>query len=195
MVRATMDVHALFLIAVVFTLAGFVKGVIGLGMPSISLALLTAAFGLPHAMALMVVPTVATNLWQGLAGGHAMTLTRRLWPFLAVATATVWIGGMAMGVVDPGALSVLLGVLLIVYGTIGLSRIRMVIPVRHERSTGLLLGALNGMFTGMTGSSVVPGSCICRPSVCPGICWFRQWVCCSRAPRSLWRWLCTGTAS
>ncbi len=36
-----------------FLLAGFVKGIVGLGLPSISLALLTAFLDLPTAMALL----------------------------------------------------------------------------------------------------------------------------------------------
>ena len=53
-----------------FLLAGFVKGIVGLGLPTISLALLTAILDLPTAMALLVVPAFCTNLWQGFIGSH-----------------------------------------------------------------------------------------------------------------------------
>ena len=82
---------ALLLVAV-FLLAGFVKGVIGLGLPMVSLGLLTVALDLPTAMALLVVPSFVTNLWQSVAGGNAKIILHRLWPFLVTATVTVWIG-------------------------------------------------------------------------------------------------------
>ena len=44
-----------------FLLAGFVKGIVGLGLPTISLALLTVLLDLPTAMALLVVPAFCTK--------------------------------------------------------------------------------------------------------------------------------------
>ena len=46
------------IITVVFVVAGFVKGVIGLGLPSVSLALLAATLGLKPAMAILVLPAL-----------------------------------------------------------------------------------------------------------------------------------------
>ncbi len=59
--------ETLAVVATAFLLAGFVKGVVGLGLPTVALALLTATLGLREAVALMLVPSFATNLWQGLA--------------------------------------------------------------------------------------------------------------------------------
>ena len=53
-----------------FLLAGGVKGVIGLGLPTVSLGLLTAALDLTTAMALLIVPSFVTNFWQAMAGGN-----------------------------------------------------------------------------------------------------------------------------
>lgn len=140
-----------------FLLAGAVKGVIGLGLPTVSLAVLTVALDLPTAMALLIVPSFVTNLWQGLAGGELTALLRRLWPFLLAATATVWAGALAVGTVDLKLLAGLLGVLLIAYATISLSGFRLHVAVSGERWAGPLIGGVNGVLTGMTGSFVVPG--------------------------------------
>ena len=75
-----------------FLLAGFVKGIVGLGLPTISLALLTAFLDLLTAMALLVVPAFCTNLWQGFIGSHLALLSRRLWPFLLAVMPCVWVG-------------------------------------------------------------------------------------------------------
>ncbi len=147
----------LMAVAGTFLLAGMVKGVIGLGLPSVSLALLTVALGLPSAMALLLVPSFVTNLWQALVGGHALAILRRVWPFLLMATATVWIGTLALTRVDLALLTALLGVLLAAYAAINLAGIRVAIPARHEAWAGPLLGGANGVLTGMTGSFVVPG--------------------------------------
>ena len=63
------DPFTLFAISATFVIAGGVKGVIGLGLPSVSLGLLTATLDLPTAMALMIAPSFFTNSYQATVGG------------------------------------------------------------------------------------------------------------------------------
>ena len=140
-----------------FLLAGAVKGVIGLGLPTVSLAILTVVIDMPSAMALLLVPSFATNLWQAVVGGNGRILLLRLWPFLLTATATVWIGAMALASVDLSLLSALLGLLLITYAGISLAGPRVIVTPRQEPWAGPVTGLANGLLTGMTGSFVVPG--------------------------------------
>ena len=151
------DPESAALIAGVFLLAGAVKGVVGLGLPTVSLGLLTAAFDLTTAMALMVAPSFATNLLQAVVGGNARALIRRLWPFLATAALTVWIGAAALVSIDLALLSGLLGLLLVAYAAQGLAGLGISIPARWQGWTGPAFGTVNGVLTGMTGSFVVPG--------------------------------------
>ena len=53
---------------VAFMIAGFVKGVVGFGFPIIALIILTLSIGLLDALALVVIPTLITNLWQAFSG-------------------------------------------------------------------------------------------------------------------------------
>lgn len=152
------DPATLALIGGAFLLGGAVKGVIGLGLPTVSLAALTAALGLQPAMALLVVPSFATNVWQAAAGGHARAVAARLWPLMAAAAVTAWIGAGALTRVDLSRLSALLGVLVAAYAAAGLAGIRFSVPGRSERWAGPLTGAVNGLFTGMTGSFVFPAT-------------------------------------
>jgi uncharacterized membrane protein YfcA len=131
--------------------------VIGLGLPTVSLALLTVALDLPSAMALLLMPSFVTNLWQSVVGGNAKAILYRLWPFLVMATVTVWIGVAALTRLNPSLLTALLGVLLVTYAVVNLAGIRLTIPARSEVWAGPLVGSANGVLTGMTGSFVVPG--------------------------------------
>lgn len=151
------DPVAILAIALTFLLAGGVKGVIGLGLPTVSLGLLTAVLDLPSAMALMIVPSFVTNLWQALQGGALWTLLCRLWPFLLAATVTIGLGAQALSRVDLPVLSALLGGLLIAYALLALKGVRLALSTRQERWSGPALGTINGVLTGMTGSFVVPG--------------------------------------
>ncbi len=140
-----------------FLLAGGVKGVIGLGLPTVSLGLMTAVLDLPSAMALMIVPSFVTNLWQGVVGGHLGPLLRRLWPFLLAATVTIFFGALVLNRVELSWLSALLGLLLVAYALLALSGIKLSIRPERELAAASAFGSVNGVLTGMTGSFVVPG--------------------------------------
>lgn len=144
-------------IAGAFLIGGTVKGVIGLGLPSVSLALLAVTIDLTSAMVLILVPTFVTNVWQAMVGGNGKVLLARLRLFFFTAAITVWIGAIALTRVDLSWLSTLLGVLLIIYSAVNLVGFRFKISTRHEIWLGPLMGAVNGVLMGMTGSSVVPG--------------------------------------
>ena len=152
-----LDAATILAIAGTFLLAGAVKGVIGLGLPTVSLALLAVAINLPNAMALLLVPSFVTNVWQAMVGGHGWALLRRIWLFLLVAAITVRLGASALTRVDLSLLSALLGLLLVAYAAANLVGLRFQVQARHERWVGPLVGLVNGVLTGMTGSFVVPG--------------------------------------
>lgn len=140
-----------------FLIAGTVKGVIGLGLPTVSLAVLTVAIDLPSAMTLLLVPSLVTNVWQAAVGRNTSVVLRRIWPFLLMATVTVWVGATALTRVDFSLLSALLGVILVSYSILNLADFRLTITTRQEVWAGPLIGTANGILTGLTGSFVVPG--------------------------------------
>ncbi|MEL0021615.1 MAG: sulfite exporter TauE/SafE family protein [Rickettsiales bacterium] len=145
------------IVAAVLLLAGFVKGVVGLGLPTVSLGLLTAVFGLKAAIALMLVPSFATNVVQGALGGSLGEIMRRLWVLLVVACIAIWLSSALLAGSDTALLSVVLGLSLCLYSGLSLTRPQVAAPPEKERWLSPLVGAVNGALTGLTGSFVVPG--------------------------------------
>ena len=143
-------------IAAIFVLAGFVKGVVGLGLPTVAVALLTLAIGLPDAMALMLVPSFVTNFWQALAGGRLTEILARFWSLLAAVCLGVWLGTAVLATADPALLTGALGVLLAAYAAWGLVAPKVPSPARHHLWLAPLVGLTNGAVTGLTGTFVVP---------------------------------------
>ncbi|MEZ5810076.1 MAG: sulfite exporter TauE/SafE family protein [Rhizobiaceae bacterium] len=151
------DSVGIAVIIATFFLAGTVKGVVGLGLPAISVGVLTAFIGLTEAMTLATIPAFLTNLWQAYSGDNGGVIVRRIWPFLLLATATVWFGSLALTRIDQRYLSALLGVLLALYAMVSLVGLRLFVPERLEMPVAIAVGALNGIFTGMTGAFSFPG--------------------------------------
>ncbi len=140
-----------------YLLAGTVKGVIGLGLPTVSLGILTLIIDLPTAIALILVPAFATNIWQGLVGGHARAVVGRLWLFLAIVTLLAPLGTAAFGLVDAAVLTAFLGLLLMTYAFISLAGIAFTLTSRPPVWIEAAVAGVTGLITGMTGAAVVPG--------------------------------------
>lgn len=151
------DTPELLIIAAVFLFAGTVKGVVGMGLPTVAIGMLTALIGLSEGMVLMVIPALVTNLWQALAGGALMDILRRLWFYLLTVVAGAWVGVNIFGRSDPALLTALLGLLLCVYAGFGLTSPKLPGPGRHEGWLSPVLGAVNGVLTGLTGTFFMPG--------------------------------------
>lgn len=144
------------LIGATFLLAGLVKGVIGMGLPTVAMGLLALALPPAEAAAILVVPSLVTNVWQLLSGPRFAALARRLWPMMtAVLLGTIAGAGVLAGNVA-GLAKIGLGIALIVYAAVGLAGIRLSVAARHEAWLGPLVGAITGLVTGATGVFVIP---------------------------------------
>lgn len=152
-----MNLHTLLLAALVFLLAGTVKGVVGLGLPTIAMGLL--ALGMPPATAatLLLAPSFVTNVWQVAPFDGLRPLLRRLAPLLIASCVGTALGGWWFGAPAGTWASLALGVILILYAGWGLAGRQVRLPVRHEATAGAVAGLLTGLVTAATGVFVVPG--------------------------------------
>lgn len=144
------------LVALTFLLAGTVKGVIGLGLPTIAMGLLGLAMSPAQAAALLIVPSTLTNLWQLAAGGHLAVLLRRLWPMLVMIFIGTLLGSAWLGI-NSGEWAVhALGGALLVYALYGLCGRGFSVPPVWERWLGPVCGLMTGLVTAATGVFVIP---------------------------------------
>jgi hypothetical protein len=144
-------------IAAAFLLAGFVKGVIGLGLPTVGIGLLGLVMTPAQAAAVLIVPSLVTNVYQCVVGGGLLALAGRLWPVLAGLCIGTWIGAVLLPNGASGAATMWLGVALIIYAALGLFRVHFKVPPRSETWLGLIMGAATGAVTVATGVFALPG--------------------------------------
>ena len=143
------------LVGIVFLAAGLVKGVSGMGLPTLSMALLGLFMPPAIAATLMVLPSLATNVAQCL-GPHALALAQRLWPmWLGLVAGTIFSPLQGLAGSGEGA-RILLGAVLVVYGLWGL--MKPALPDLRGRviSAGSIAGALSGLLAASTGVFVMP---------------------------------------
>jgi uncharacterized protein len=138
-----------------FLLAGFVKGVIGLGLPTVSMGLLTLVMAPAKAASLLIVPSFVTNVWQLGAGPSFGRLAHRLWPMLAGVVVGTLAGTGLLSGSHAGQAAIALG-LLMLYAVLGLTSVRFSVQPAAEWWLGPLIGVLTGLVTAATGVFVVP---------------------------------------
>jgi len=150
-----MDTPTLLLACVVFLLAGTVKGVLGLGLPTVAMGLL--ALGMPpaSAAALLLVPSLVTNVWQIVPFHGLGPLLRRIAPLSLAACVGTSLGGVLFGAPHGSWASLALGLILVLYAAWSLAGRQYRIPPRHESWMGIAAGLLTGLITAATGVFVV----------------------------------------
>jgi len=155
-----MDSHALatltpwLAIGLVFILAGGVKGITGMGLPTVAMSLLGLWMAPAQAAALLVMPSLVTNIAQ-CQGPAWRSLVRTLWPvWLGMILTTVW--GPDLSSLAPFDARFALGAILVVYGLWGLWKpvVPQVSP--HAWWIGLAAGLATGFVTASTAVFVLP---------------------------------------
>lgn len=144
-----------FVIAV-FAIAGMIKGTIGLGLPAVSMGLLTIFISPFQAATLLIVPSMVTNFWQLFAEGHVLKLVRRFWPLLlGIIVGSIWSIFPTLGHGEFQS-EALLGGMLALYGLYGLFSKNMPNLAPHEKWLSPIIGYLGGALTVATGVVVIP---------------------------------------
>jgi len=150
------DACFIAIVAVAFLFAGTIKGALGVGLPTTSIAILGLALGLRDAVPLLIVPSLVANIWQVTRGGELPALLRRFWLLNATACVGVWLGTMILFHIDPTILAALLGSVVAFYAIMNLTGFRPRLPRGREGVMAPGIGLAAGLLTGTTGSLLLP---------------------------------------
>ncbi|MCX7365644.1 MAG: sulfite exporter TauE/SafE family protein [Alphaproteobacteria bacterium] len=140
----------------VFLLAGTVKGLVGLGLPTIVIALTTLMLPLTESIAMIALPTIFTNLWQAAVGGQFRTILRRQWPLIVPLAISLYLTMWLVGQKGPNWAFLVLALVLIVYSGLGLLRIRLHIHADLEKPLAPVIGVVSGFVAGLVGVPIIP---------------------------------------
>ena len=151
-----MDWSLIPLIGLGLFVAGLLKGTTGLGYSSCALPFLVAAIDLKTAIVLVLAPAMASNLALMWSAGHFRETVQRF-QVLYVALIPGIACGIAMLIwIDHGLATRILGVLTILYALFALAQPQLSLSPRLELALQLPVGLINGVFTGLTGSQIMP---------------------------------------
>lgn len=140
-----------------FMLAGFVKGIIGMGLPTVAMGLLGLVMTPVQGAAILVIPSVVTNTWQLLAGPNFSHVFRRMWLLLLFTCIGIWSGFGLMSPDNADFATSALGTVLVIYALLGLLRVQFSVRPSMEKWLSPGVGFVTGLVAAATGVFAVPG--------------------------------------
>lgn len=149
---------SLTLVFFVFVLAGLVKGVIGMGLPTIAIGLLGLIIAPVEAAAMLVLPSLITNIWQLICGPSFLILLKRFKTLLLGICCGTPFGVSFIVSGHTAIVTAGLGIVLMAYGLYGLSQARLNVSKRSESRASPLIGFVTGILSGATGIAALPAA-------------------------------------
>lgn len=143
-------------VAATFFIAGLVKGVAGMGLPTVAMGVLGTLISPVAAAAVLIVPSFVTNVWQLVAGPSFGRLAARLWLMMLAITVGTLAGTSILASGNTRATTCALGAALVFYGAYTLFARQLLVPPKHERWLSPVIGLTTGVVTGGTGVFVIP---------------------------------------
>ena len=137
-------------------IAGLVKGITAIGYATCAMPFLTVALGLEAAIAIIVVPAIASNIAIIAAGRGLVPTAKRFGGFYVGILPGIVFGTFLLSAIDVRIATRMLGILTIGYVALAVARPQLSLPSGFERYLAVPAGVLNGILTGLTGSQIFP---------------------------------------
>ncbi|CAN7610389.1 sulfite exporter TauE/SafE family protein [Ensifer adhaerens] len=143
-------------IAATFFAAGILKGVTGMGLPTLAMGVLGTLISPLAAASLLIAPSFVTNVWQLLAGPSFGALALRLWPMMLAVVIGTLSGSSVLAGGSTALTTGALGAALLLYAAFTLFARQLRVPAKWEPWLSPVVGAATGIVTGATGVFVIP---------------------------------------
>lgn len=139
----------------VYLVAGGVKGLIGIGLPTMAVGLSAQLVGAREAIALAIVPMLVANAWQVTRSGDPREVVRRVWRGYRVLVSSMLLSIGVVALLAPAVsvelVTLGLGLVMTLFALVSLWREPPPLPDRFDTGAQLLCGAVSGLLGGITG--------------------------------------------
>ena len=138
--------------AAVVLVAGFVKGSIGFGFPSLATPLLSLAVSVKTAVVVLILPNIVMDGIQFVRRGAPVATVRRFWPLLVSGGVGMVLGTRVLTLLSPGAAGLVLGAFVLLFVTLSVTGLASVVPATWEPWLSPVAGFVAGVVGGVTNS-------------------------------------------
>ena len=151
-----LDLNLLVSIFLVFWLAGLVKGVIGVGLPTVSLTLLSFILDIKQSIAIVLLPVILTNFYQMIDGKFFKSIMNDNKYSISIAVLSIIPGFFILLYFESWIILFILGIILIINSMISLLYRTYKITNPKSLFNQFWIGSLTGIVTGITSIYTMP---------------------------------------
>ena len=146
-----MHVDSIWFLAIfVFLLAGCIKGVVGIGLPTIVVGTMSMFIDPRQAIGMLVLPALLSNLWQVYRSKMFLPLIKKLWPFAISMSVCIWIFAQYSAKISESFLVICIGSMIVLFVLTNLFIKSMRFPDQWDRPVQISIGAVAGVMGGLT---------------------------------------------
>ena len=148
--------YLFFIYLGIFFLGGLVKGTIGVGLPTVTLTLLSFFFDIKDSISFILIPVILTNLVQMLDGKELKSIFQQTKFFLITSVIFVIPGFLILRAINSNTILLILASLLVLNSCLVLFNKIITIKRHTSFQTQFWIGALTGITTGVTSIYTMP---------------------------------------
>lgn len=141
---------AIFACALAMIAGSTVKGMVGIGLPLVSLPVMATFIPVPKAIALLLLPSFATSVWQAFRGGLFVPSVRRFWPLLMGLAIGTPISVRMLATFDVKVLYLILGMVVAIFAALLHRSVVLPVSARVEPWAAPAIGVASGLVGGLS---------------------------------------------
>tara|TARA_A100001015_G_C14786850_1_gene631449 strand:+ start:90 stop:800 length:711 start_codon:yes stop_codon:yes gene_type:complete len=140
----------------IFFAGGLIKGLIGVGLPTVTLTFLSFIFDIKISISIILLPIIITNLYQMIDGKYLKKIVSDTKFFQISAFVFVFLGFYFLLIFNSNTILIILAVILIFNSILGLTKYEIQFKNFKSKYYQLFIGSMTGVVTGVTGIYTMP---------------------------------------
>ena len=153
---SNIDYFILFQVILIFFVGGVVKGLIGVGLPTVTLTFLSFIFDIKLSISIILLPIILSNLYQMIDGKYLKQIINDTKFFHISAFLFIFPGFYFLLLLNSNTILIILAVILILNSFLGLVKYEIRFKNFKSKYYQFFIGSTTGLVTGVTGIYTMP---------------------------------------
>ena len=156
MIYSNLPLLTVVYILFTYFLGGITQGILGVGLITVVISLLSFVIDVKETIALVIIPTIITSFFQMINGNNLKDIIKDTRYFLVFSTLIIVPGVFLLKVLESDLILIFIAILLFMNSSLSLSNRVVAIPNHQNSIIQLLVGSLNGFIIGLTSIYTMP---------------------------------------
>ena len=156
MILSNLPTLTFFLILLSYFIGGITQGILGVGLITVVISLLSFVVDVKETIALVIIPTIITSFFQMINGSNLKAIIKDTKYFLVFSTLIIVPGVFLLKVLESDLILIFIAILLFMNSSLSLSNRVVAIPNHQNSIIQVSAGSLNGFIIGLTSIYTMP---------------------------------------